>query len=120
MVSESIELRSEVDRLRERLAEVTRERDRLSVRLNDVDADVAQAIHHADLEIGEADEFGRKQLARAIAAEEALAKEREACARIAETQYRADPDGIDAGCDPWLVRKRVQERIAARIRKGGV
>jgi len=47
---------------------------------------------------------------------EARSEEREACARIAETQYRRDPDGIDAGWDQSAVRRRVQERIASAIR----
>jgi len=46
----------------------------------------------------------------------ARSEEREACARIAETQYRRDPDGIDAGWDHSAVRRRVQERIAEAIR----
>ncbi len=49
-------------------------------------------------------------------AEEARAEEREACARIVETQYRRDADLIDEGWTLEGAKSNMTKRIAAAIR----
>lgn len=61
---------------------------------------------------------GEDAIAQALAAarREGASRENEACARVVETQYRRDPDGVDKGWDQWATKKRLAERIAAAIR----
>ena len=77
--------------------------------------------------LADADESIRREIKKRDQAEAALAlairerdtataSENERCARLVETQYRRDPDGLDAGMDPERVRRAVTDRCAATIR----
>lgn len=68
----------------------------------------------ASLPIEECYQADGRALSRLV--RECVEAEREACARMAETQYRRDPDGIDAEWNQEGTRSRVQARIAAAIR----